>query len=1226
MTRNIRKVVSIVCAVALLLSLCTVSLISSSSAAGGLENTAQYTEVVNYDFNNATGIGHVRYVDEVKYQDGAVYVKNNSNGGALYFAANPNDGATFTKDNYAANYDLLKLEVGTKYAISFKYKYLAGTTDTGFSIFYAKNPDAAINGHGSVADSDLQTKINSVSIDNPLTEDTDWFHYEYTFTATSADHCYGIKPAQPNKTGHNDIFLIDDVKIVKTQEQTYTFVDNGNVTTTTSEAGAALPTITNSTFLGWYDSTLTVKYTVVPATCNVLFAKYSKISTDFSNDDFVYDPNDKYQIGIFATVADPTDASNKVLMGDATKNYRYYLGLAGALGAKGGYSITMGQAYTVSFRYYLDSAAGNKGEISFYTGADEGIGFNTPDNKAALDWAVTLDKTKEWTKVSQNFVLPVDSDIDLSQLPNLLLSFICPDGDAEIYLDNFSIAPYVAPISTEDFTMNFENNFKWVDGDVANINNYTVSSGNGYVSRGELITENNNTFFRVKHFLKRNSYIYFTVNNGSEQFKLLNTGIYTIEFDYKVEHSETPTTVGLAFVKPTNATTGAKFHKFVEFASFENRNDEEWVHVTYSFGADLNEYTDCTSLAFYVHNTTNVPEEDDLGNKTASVVSFDNIVVHTHAGYADQGMVVFDSKGGSACTSIVATAGEPVGTLPEPTKYGFVFQGWKYIDHYDEDGNPVVADFTSKTILPSYITNVYADWKTADGIVAFTIRTNVESYDSALGDLVARPGEAIYGFPTVAPTATGQKFLGWYYDTAFTKPVDPSKAADQSGTIYAKWESTGTVVDFENYPTAWFNAKTGQGNLAQLSDRFSLEKLENGNTALLYDFSKASNKGNTSDIASAILHTGTDYITAVPGMQYTITFKYKVVEAAAKGQFGVVICSKGNTWGNRSAIGERVDLTDPSDNWMQASITFTAKVTGTSDNNYISFGVSNNCKVYIDDVVVTSNFNNMNVYGSAVVFNTNGGKELTPISGDPGTRIDLPTPSKAGYKFLGWYTDAYLTTPVGENAVYGDELMTLYAKWQLGKYTENFEDYPASVKNAGISNGYSFYSASTAGFDKANVRGGETSLFRNGTSAGIKNFTTARDKEYALTVGETYTLSFYVKPTSVTNAAGTISMITMKTYTGINSATSSTVVAKVGDLKQGEWNLVTYTFTATEEYVGIQTTDGNDMYFDDISVTLKGYTGSATTGDSSINPIVVLAIVVVCAGALLVTGKKIFSK
>ena len=49
------------------------------------------------------------------------------------------------------------------------------------------------------------------------------------------------------------------------------------------------------------------------------------------------------------------------------------------------------------------------------------------------------------------------------------------------------------------------------------------------------------------------------------------------------------------------------------------------------------------------------------------------------------------------------------------------------------------------------------------------------------------------------------------------------------------------------------------------------------------------------------------------------------------------------------------------------------------------------------------------------------------------------------------------------------------------------------------------------------------------------------------------------------------------------------------------------------------------MYFDDITMTLYGYTGGST-GDTSVSPLLILAIVIMSAGALLVTGKKVFDK
>ena len=151
------------------------------------------------------------------------------------------------------------------------------------------------------------------------------------------------------------------------------------------------------------------------------------------------------------------------------------------------------------------------------------------------------------------------------------------DSNGTILIDNFSVGPYAKPIAAPDFEMDFEDDFEW---SVADANKYDKTSGNGYVNRGELITEAGNTFFRVSHFNKKDAYIYFTVNDGANQFKLEDRAIYTITFKYRVAHAETPTTIGLVVVEPTTASTGLKFEKLAELKKFcENNNDKNYVEI-----------------------------------------------------------------------------------------------------------------------------------------------------------------------------------------------------------------------------------------------------------------------------------------------------------------------------------------------------------------------------------------------------------------------------------------------------------------------------------------------------------------------------------------------------------------------------------------------------------------------------------------------------------------------
>ena len=290
----------------------------------------------------------------------------------------------------------------------------------------------------------------------------------------------------------------------------------------------------------------------------------------------------------------------------------------------------------------------------------------------------------------------------------------------------------------------------------------------------------------------------------------------------------------------------------------------------------------------------------------------------------------------------------------------------------------------------------------------------------------------------------------------------------------------------------------------------------------------------------------------------------------------------------------------------------------------MSLGVSGDAVVYIDDVVITCDENPMNHYGTALVLNTMGGNALPTISGQPGEKFTLPRPKRAGYLFKGWFSDSKCTKPFTET-VFGETTKQIFAGWQLGSVTESFEDFPVNVKSLGVASAYKFYTKASDNFDKANIHHGATSLFRDGTSSGDKVFTLARSQDLNLTIGSGYTLTMWVKPVSVTNADCTISLAALSGFTKISNAKPIGAIAKVSDLKEGEWQQVTYHFTATSEFVGISTNAGCDMYIDNINITLDGYTGS-DTGDSSINPILVIAMALVAAGALLVTAKKVFVK
>ena len=82
--------------------------------------------------------------------------------------------------------------------------------------------------------------------------------------------------------------------------------------------------------------------------------------------------------------------------------------------------------------------------------------------------------------------------------------------------------------------------------------------------------------------------------------------------------------------------------------------------------------------------------------------------------------------------------------------------------------------------------------------------------------------------------------------------------------------------------------------------------------------------------------------------------------------------------------------------------------------------------------------------GYKINFETNGGNELSSITieeGNSNFMDSIPTPTREGYTFGGWYTDKSLTQK-WTGTLNGE--FTIYAKWSINSYTLSFETFTGS--------------------------------------------------------------------------------------------------------------------------------------------------------------------------------------
>lgn len=1280
-----KKVLSVICVIAVMLSVCVVSFVGGSSAAGGgteytLNNAGKVSKVQlnagdalpmpeaavsKAEFLGWVGADHTtiqtvagsdttlyaKYADDVYTFDDSTDANKNGiydplnkwNKGYMNSFSFVEDPVTGTSGNTVvkcredfgasrqhANFSVMAFanldgtgkvfEKGATYRIYFKYHIAQLSSNPMMIMPYISHKDnigvdkgkTAVKIYGASMRNDIPSAgWGSISLGNTVTAEGEWIdayidvkidtnvpegQEHFLFRCGSA-----ANPAVIAEGDDPGLVYFDDFMIVKLQESQYTFYNRGEKITKKLTNMSPIPVVAGgSSFKGWYDLELKQSYTVAPSQCKKLVAVYSTLKLSFDHK------------GYYGTPVGFT-AANGVMKADlasaASANFKF----AVAEGANAGFKPNLGEILVATVKYKASNV--NASGAKFILKGVDALG-----NATDLATANITKNTTDWTNLEIKFTL---TDETKPYLALYVEDKNTTNPSANIEIDEIRVGSAEPPVKVPDLVMDFENNFKW---SIDAANKYTVGDGNGYVTRGEIVTVDGNKAFRVKHFENKNGYCYFVIGNGSKIAELTSGGIYTIEFDYKVESSITNTKLGLISLKATAGSGAFSADDEVELDSFVVRNDDEWQRASYTFIANLSD-PNYVNIAIYLKNSTSVPEE------LATSVLFDNVVLKTYSIEGDDGLIKFDSKGGSECRHVAVAPGRTPDFLPTPYKYGYVFTGWKY--DVKVGGTTVTRDLNTKTVISAGITNAYATWKLRDDAIALTVRTNNDDYDLDTPPVVAVPGKPIEKMPP-NPEYKDQEFIGWYLDKSLTIPLDINKAPQESCTIYAKWKTNGYHVTFDGYP------KTLTGNSALVSDRYKIiDDPENKDNKLLYyNLMNGSNK-TASAVARAMLHNGNQSITIVTDVQYTVKFRYKITDYKEAGTCAFFTSSANSTWSNYTQMVGKFDINGNTDGWQEAEMSFPA-YTSTDDAVFLSIGFGSNAKIYIDDVVIMSDDNVMNLYDSVVRFNTLGGAYIEPICGAPGETIKLPKPERKGYHFLGWFTDKKTENEFTETQ-FGDTNVMLYAKWSVGRYEEGFEKFPTTVQTLGVHGAYSMYKPGVQGYSASNVHSGSTSLFRNGASAGVKAFTTMRNVGYELTPGEEYILTMYVKPTSVGDATATINLLDMKLYTGIRSGAMSDVVCNISDLKVGEWNKVSYTFVANQKYLGLATGAGNDMYIDDISINLVGYTGTSTnagngsgtgsgtgpgaaTGDSSINPIIVLAIAIVAAGAFIITGKKVYSK
>jgi len=488
--------------------------------------------------------------------------------------------------------------------------------------------------------------------------------------------------------------------------------------------------------------------------------------------------------------------------------------------------------------------------------------------------------------------------------------------------------------------------------------------------------------------------------------------------------------------------------------------------------------------------------------------------------------LTYDVNGGNALepTTKSITYDSKLGTLSTPTRDGYSFAGW-----YTEATNGTKID-------ENYICNgpltVYAHWDK----IEYTVTFNVNGGDALPGSSASKIVDynSTYGeLPT--PTRQGYVFKGWYTDATSGTRIYTDTVCNATITLYAHWAAKYTITlngnegsvtptsieveqgkTYTNLPTP---TRTGYVFAGWYTDATSGTKVENTDTATasielfahwtvdpdIHTLSFDVNGEGVEAVASISIRKGNAYITGAGDLPTATregyTFDGWFTQAA-----GGTKVSKDTVCGDRDVTvyahwtakpytltfdvngGDALGSNTQASNYDAAYGTLpTATRTGykfegwfTSINNSGSKVTSTTvCK---GDLTVYAHWS-INKY--TVTYDVNGGNELSESSKqvEHGSVYgDLPTPSKTGHTFDGWYTSANGGTKI-ESTSTCTAAITIYAHWSKEQYTIAFDlnggegANPASISvyygdaynslpSAGTKTGYDFvgwYTAASGG-------------------------------------------------------------------------------------------------------------------------------------------------------------------
>jgi uncharacterized repeat protein (TIGR02543 family) len=437
--------------------------------------------------------------------------------------------------------------------------------------------------------------------------------------------------------------------------------------------------------------------------------------------------------------------------------------------------------------------------------------------------------------------------------------------------------------------------------------------------------------------------------------------------------------------------------------------------------------------------------------------------------------VTYNANGGSVSLGSATVNTGSATTLPTPSRTGYTFSGWYTAS---SGGTRVGGGGSSYTVSAN--TTLYAQWTPNTYTITYNGNGNTG------GSAPAPQSIAYDGILTHAQlgslTKTGYTADGWALSPSgnLHHPFGGQLQWrwEYSETHYAHWVPNTYIVSY--------NGNGGSGTTASSSHTYGTAKAltSNGFTRTGYTFLGWS----TSSSATSATYTNGQSVSNLSSTNGATVTLYAVwqgipynVAYNANGGSGTT-ANTSHVYGTGSALRANA--------FTRTGYTFAGWAT--SAGGAVAYSNSANVSTLTSTSGATVTLYavwTINAY--TVTYNANGGS-VSPSSAavNYNSATTLPTPTRTGYAFKGWYTAASGGTLVGNaSASYTvTAAITLYAQWTANTYTVNYNANGGTGATASSSHTYDVAKAlTTNGFSRMDYEFSGWSTSSTATSATYTN-------------------------------------------------------------------------------------------------------------------------------------------